>query len=147
MLNEPMSGSLEHFDEWQGVSASKVSIQSRVLELRETTASQDHALNSAIACEDLVVEARALEEDVQHMALTMATTYKLVGAALTWQLMREIEEEAFCDISLLGRWPLERLLRISGRDPIPAGDGVVSTVDAQMLVGLPAFIGKVFLEH
>jgi len=97
--------------------------------------------------ENLEIGRAILEADVWRVARVVADRYKKAGAVLTWRMLREIEEETLCDISLLGRWPLESLLQFVSRAHVPPHEDVVSAESSNYLIGLPAFIHSLFSKQ
>jgi len=97
--------------------------------------------------ENLEIGRAILEADVWRVARVVADRYQKAGTVLTWRMMREIEEETLCDISLLGRWPLESLLQFVSRAHIPPYEDVVSGESSNYLIGLPAFIHGLFSKQ
>lgn len=97
--------------------------------------------------EHLEIGRAALVADVQRVARVVADRHLKSGAALTWSLLREIEEETLCDISLLGRWPVQALMEFVDRSQIPPNEDVVSAEWADRLTSLPAFFYRMFAER
>jgi len=93
--------------------------------------------------EELNIGAETLRADVLRVARVVTERYMSVGAPLTWQVLRDIEEEALCDISLLSRWPLEAVSAFMSPAGIPPNDRTVSP-SAQGLAVLPTYICGVF---
>lgn len=60
--------------------------------------------------ECLDIGSNALRADVWRVARIITERYLAAGAAPSWDVLLEIEEETLCDISLLGRWPPESLV-------------------------------------
>ena len=60
--------------------------------------------------ECLDISSNALRADVWRVARIITERYLAAGAAPSWDVLLEIEEETLCDISLLGRWPPESLV-------------------------------------
>jgi hypothetical protein len=89
----------------------------------------------------------AVEADVWRVARVIAERYLTGGATLSWQMLRDIEEETLCDISLLGRWPLESLVHFIGHAEVPPNEDVVDAESARHLTGLPAFIQNLFQQQ
>ncbi|CAN7792388.1 hypothetical protein [Caballeronia sp. dw_19] len=88
----------------------------------------------------------ALIADVKRVARVIVERYRAADADLTWHLLRDIEEETLCDLSLLARWPLESLLGLMSRSNIPPNEGAVSVEAATGLSGLPSFIYSMFQQ-
>jgi hypothetical protein len=98
---------------------------------------------------DYEVEARklgqaALIADVKRVARVTVERYQAADADLTWHVLRDIQEETLCDLSLLARWPLESLLGFMSRGDIPPHEGSVSVEAVKGLGSLPAFVYSMF---
>jgi hypothetical protein len=59
-------------------------------------------------------------------ARVIADRHLKSSAALTWSLLREIEEEPLCDSSLLGRRPVEALTEFLDRSQIPPNEDLTT---------------------
>jgi hypothetical protein len=97
--------------------------------------------------ENLELGRAALMFDVQRVARVVADRYLKSDIALTWSMLREIEEETLCDISLLGRWPVEDLMELVERSQIPPNEGEISPEWARRLTALPAFVYSMFEQR
>lgn len=86
--------------------------------------------------ERLDIGSNALKADVWRVARIVTERYLANGAAPSWDVLLEIEEETLCDISLLGRWPPESLVGFF--TPIKLEPGETSDTDAPM--GSDAFL-------
>jgi hypothetical protein len=60
---------------------------------------------------------------VQRVVRVIADRHLKSGAVLTWSLLRESKKRR-CDISLLGRWPVEALMEFLDRSQIPPNEGL-----------------------
>lgn len=89
----------------------------------------------------------ALIADVKRVARVIVERYQAADADLTWHLLRDIEEETLCDLSLLARWPLESLLGLMSHSHIPPNEGAVSVEAAKELSGLPSIIYSMFQQE
>jgi hypothetical protein len=89
----------------------------------------------------------ALMLDVRRVARVVTDRYLKSDTVLTWSMLREIEEETLCDISLLGRWPVEDLMELAARSQIPPNEGYISPEWARRLTSLPGFVYGLFEQR
>ncbi|MBN3761267.1 hypothetical protein G3O01_10600 [Burkholderia sp. Ac-20365] len=75
---------------------------------------------------------------------TIAQRYRSNGAGLTWQLVRDIREEALADLGLAARWPGEMIERVASASPIPPLDGWIGPAEIGGLCDLARTIADVF---
>jgi hypothetical protein len=78
--------------------------------------------------------------DIERVARVICERYIAVGTALSWQLLREIEEETLCDLGLLSRWPAEAVAEFADRCEVAPHDGLATADSAAALTGLPRYI-------
>ncbi|MFM0046085.1 hypothetical protein PQR05_30155 [Paraburkholderia sediminicola] len=84
--------------------------------------------------------------DVGRVVATIAERHRATGAPLTWQLVREIREEALADIGLAGRWPAQVLDELCSIDLAPPLDGPLRQQDLATLGELGRPIANVFRD-
>jgi hypothetical protein len=82
--------------------------------------------------------------DVERVARIISERHITVGIALSWQLLREIEEETLWDLGLLSRWPAETVAEFALTCELAPHDGLISTESAATLKGLSHFIWTLF---
>lgn len=80
--------------------------------------------------------------DVGRVVGTIAERHRAAGALLTWQLVRDILEEALADIGLAARWPVALLEEVAAAAAVPPLDGCLTDSDMSTLsdVGRPIVI-------
>jgi hypothetical protein len=70
---------------------------------------------------------RAFWEDVSQIVRTIAQRHRAKSDVLSWQLVRDVCEEALADLGLAARWSTETIDRLASRSPVPPFDGWIST--------------------
>jgi hypothetical protein len=78
--------------------------------------------------------------DVERVARIISERHITVGIALSWQLLREIEEETLWDLGLLSRWPAETVAEFALTCELAPHDGLVTADGAATFTGLSRFI-------
>ena len=82
---------------------------------------------------DTTVRRAAFARDVAVIVRIIAERHRAGSACLTWQLVREIREEALADLGLASRWPVELLDELVAEFPVPPFEGVLSSVEMDSL--------------
>jgi hypothetical protein len=82
--------------------------------------------------------------DIERVARTICERHTAVDTELSWQLLREIEEETLWDLGLLSRWPAEIIAEFALTCQLAPHDGQVTAEAAAELAGLSRFIFRQF---
>jgi len=88
----------------------------------------------------------AFRADVTQIVRVIAQRHRASGAALTWQLVRDVREEALADIGLASRWPISMIEQLAAASPVPPSDGQLTAADVDGLRDLAAPIREIYLE-
>src|SRR5260370_31842001 len=78
----------------------------------------------------------AFLSDVERVVRVIAERHRAQGAPLTWQLVRDIRDEALADIGLAARWPAEEIQRLAEATSLPQADGWISPNQIENLCDL-----------
>ncbi|WP_176060286.1 hypothetical protein [Paraburkholderia sp. BCC1876] len=82
--------------------------------------------------------------DVSRVVATIATRHHAASSPLTWQLLRDIREEALAAIGLAARWPAWRLDEIVAASAVPPLDGCPTGAEVGALPVLGRAIAAAF---
>jgi len=84
--------------------------------------------------------------DATRVVRVIAQRHCASGAALTWQLIRDIREEALADIGLASRWPAQMIDQLAATSSVSPLDGRVMAEEAVTLCELATPIWTAFEE-
>jgi hypothetical protein len=82
--------------------------------------------------------------DVDRVVRVIAERHRAQGAPLTWQLVRDICDEALADIGLAARWPAERIEQLAVATSLPPVDSWLTPADTENLFDLARPIAQTF---
>jgi hypothetical protein len=96
--------------------------------------------------DDLVPQVRQtrFHRDAERVVRIIAERHRASGAVLTWQLVREIREEALADIGLASRWPAQLLDALAAASVVPPLDGWLSQDEMESLCDFAKPIRETF---
>lgn len=86
----------------------------------------------------------AFDADLAKVLNTIVDRYVSKGADLTWQLVRDIQEETFADLGLAARWPVEMIDCAATQSDVPPFDGSITDAEAGGLSRLARVVAAAF---